>query len=458
VFVDAEVAELLRESPDLLAIADAVGATQSRQRRRSWTAGMRVVAAAAAVTVAAALALVSPWEGRGGGFVAQALAALGNGQVIHVVSVADTPGRTVLDLETGAETPIQVRTEIWFDEARGLRRTLVRSGGQLTTDELQTPEGAWTPGGRVYTCAWIAAHPVEATRARVSCNASGLNGTVPRQVAEPRPTLEPSLAGFVTGYRDALANGSAHRDGTGVIDGRPVTWLRFANPARPGQAEPAPTPVQRVAVDSETLRPVVVETLLDGRRVYRRAILSIGTLEAKAVDFSRPKPTPPGEWPIATRGQDRPLAIGDAAGVLEGRLLWAGATLEGLQLREMTRREITTSYEADSGVAPTHSIGVEIYYGADERTLDDYVVLRQSLVPEMLYGFVGPYAEPPAEGSMLVSPIQWLTTPERGTRARPEATVWRGQLVKSGVYVTIDARTRSLLVEAARALTREGLE
>ena len=114
---------------------------------------------------------------------------------------------------------------------RGLERTVMLSDGRVLQEELQTPQGAWTGDGPVYTCAWIAAHPVEATAARVSCNASGDNGTIPRRIPEPRPSLDPALAGFVTGYREALADGTARRDGTGTVDGRAVEWLG-SGPAR----------------------------------------------------------------------------------------------------------------------------------------------------------------------------------------------------------------------------------
>ena len=180
-FADLEVIELLAERPDLLAIADAVAATQRTQPvRRSGRLPVRLVAVAAVLAVAVAVALVSPWSGRGG-LVDRALAAIGSGEVIHVVETAEVPGASVVDLRTGAESPVERTTEIWFDGERGLLRSAQRIGDTVTIETLETPQGAWTQAGRVYTCAWIAAHPVEATKARVSCNASGKNGTTPRQ-------------------------------------------------------------------------------------------------------------------------------------------------------------------------------------------------------------------------------------------------------------------------------------
>ena len=211
--LDAEVIELLRDSPELLAIADAITATQAAPatRRRAT----RLAAVAAVLGLAVALALVSPWSGRGS-LVDRALAAIGSGAVIHVVEKRDLSDQTLVDLRTGAESPVAQTRELWFDGERGLLRSVQRVGGAVTGEVLETPKGSWTESGRVYTCAWIAAHPVEATKARVSCNPSGQNGTMPRRVPEPRPDLDPALAGFVTGYREALANGTATRDGSGV--------------------------------------------------------------------------------------------------------------------------------------------------------------------------------------------------------------------------------------------------
>lgn len=448
--VDAEVVELLRDSPELLAIADAIAATQEVRRRRPRPGLIRFAAVAAVVAVAAVAALVSPWEGRGSGFVERALAALGNGQVIHVVSVSDVPGRTILDLQTGAETQIRTETEIWFDAARGLERVTTRSDGVVTLDELQTPEGAWTQDGRVYTCAWIVAHPVEATKARLSCNASGSNGTTPRQLAESRPALDPALAGFVGGYRDALASGSATRDGSGVVDGRAVEWLKFEWQDSPPAGAPSRTTVERVAVDAQTLKPVLVRTLVDGQPVRQSEVASIETVEPQRADFSRPKLLAPTQTPVATSVTgEQAVSQADAVSALNGRLLLAGDTLDGLPLSQLTLQRIVTGYGADSGLPATHSLGVEVVYGGptDWNSPADYVVLEESLRPQMLYRFSGPFAQPPGEGEMLVSRI------ESSQPGIAHPAIWLGQLAQNGVYVIVEATSKTLLVDAARALT-----
>ena len=455
--LDPEVVELLRDSPDLLAVADAIAVTQQvPAARRVWRGPLRVAAVAAIVALAALVSLVSPWPGGGGGFVERALAALGAGAVIHVVSAGEVPGQTLVDLRTGVESPVQTETEIWFDGERGLERVVTRVNGAVTMEELQTPAGAWTREGRVYTCAWIAAHPVQATKARVSCSASGDNGTTPRRVAEPRPVLDPALGGFVSGYREALAKGSATRDGAGVVDGRRVEWLRFVSPLPPGSE--AGELVERVAVDAETLKPVRVERLVDGVPAGETRIATVETLDAQGVDFSRPQQTPKRDSPVATSVTGEvTVSLEAAAAALEGKLLTAGATLDGLPRGPVTLRTIVTGYGADSGLPPTRSQAVELRYGGPiDRTANaDYLLVKLSLEPQMLYRFVGAYREPPPEGTMVLQTMTVSAAAPGTTRAVPTGeTIWLGQLRKSGVYVTIEATSKTLLIDAARALTR----
>lgn len=453
-FADLEVVELLADRPDLLAIADAVAATQSssvlRRRRRT---PIRLVAVAAVLGLAVAVALVSPWSG-GSGLVDRALAAIGEGDVVHVVEVADLPGRSLVDLQTGVESPVVATREIWFDGERGVLRSVQRIGGTVTYEALETPEGSWTDAGRVYTCAWIAAHPVEATKARVSCNPSGENGTVPRHVPEPRPTLPPALAGFVTGYQGALERGEATRDGSGVVDGRAVEWLRFVIPRTAGSG-PGER-VERAAVDAETLEPVRVETLVAGKLVDAATISVAETLDRADVSFARPKLKPPGTEPVSARIVDeREVSVADADAALQRRLLDAGATLAGLPRSTVTLETVVSSYGRESSRAPTRAVGVEMLYGGpvDPRLQNDYVLVKQSLEPLLVYrfGFMGS-GPAPAAGSLAVTPNTVSAGIEAGKPARPVGTLFIGQMLAGGVYVTIEATSKPLLVEAARTL------
>jgi hypothetical protein len=452
-FVDSEVAELLRGSPDLLAIADAIAATQAPPQAATRPRLIRFGLLAAAVAIAATIALAAPWQGRGSGFVERALAALGPGQVIHVVSVWQVQGTEMLDLGSGTSSQVEARTEIWFDSDRHLERVVSFVGGVEVSEELQTPDGAWTEDGRVYTCAWIAAHPAEATKARVSCNANGNNGTTPRKIPESLPSLDPALGGFVTGYRDALANGSATRDGSGNVDGRPVEWLRFTLVDQGPQGAPVTQRIERVAVDTQTLKPIRVETSVDGA-TQAATIASIETLAAENVKFTRPLVTPPSQRPVATSVTSQtPTGLDDAAASVGGRLVWPGDAVDGLPFSEATVQQIVTGFGASAGVPFTHSTGVELLYGSpisfDGST--PFVRLRESIRPEMLYGF-NEARQAPAEGTMRIESSDVVTAGPRGSATPTGAKIWRGHLVRDGVYVAIDATSRPLLVDAAKEL------
>ena len=453
--VDLETVEALDAHPDLLAIADAIAATQRKPRRHLPIPRLVVVAAVLGLAIAAAL--ISPWQGRGSGFVERALAAIGDGQVIHVISVGDQTGQDVVDLQTGSERPVYAQNEVWFDASRGLERTISSIDGRVTGDELQTRQGSWTQNGQVYTCAWIAAHPVEATKARVSCNASGDNGATPRQLPEPLPSLDPALAGFVSGYRDALANGTAQRDGSGTVDGRTVEWLRFEEHDQPPAGQAAQSIIERVAVDSETLKPVLVDRIIDGKQVGETRITQIETVSPQAGDFSMPKQAPPEPTATSVTSQTD-VTPADASAAFAGRLLWDGATLDGLPLTVSTLQQIVTSYGAASTLPNQHSQGVELTYGAPvDGAGTEYVRLRESLQPQMLYGFAGPGRQATTAGSMLVSASQIMATAPGSTQAVPTgATRWYGLLQQAGFYVSIEATSHALLLDAAQTLVSFG--
>jgi hypothetical protein len=217
--------------------------------------------------------------------------------------------------------------------------------------------------------------------------------------------------------------------------------------------------VERVAVDAGTLKPVLVETSIDGH-VSRTQIGTIETLAPQDVDFARPRETPPAERPVATSVKSKSSAsLSDASAALEDRLAWAGPSVDGLPFAEAVVQKIVTGYGESSGVPFTHSTGVEIRYGgpASWDSPADYVLLRQSLRPEMLYGFAGSRQAPTQEGQVLVSSSDVLTSKPGTTTAVPSGKkIWRGTLVRGGVYTAIEATSRVLLLDVARQLTTKG--
>jgi hypothetical protein len=193
-----EVLELLAERPDLVAVADAVSATQARPRR-GRRGGIAVAAGLAAALI------VAFWQGGSSpSFAVRAEAAIGTGPVLHVVVEAPAE-TTVVELASGAETALRVRIEYRYDTERRRLRTSVSRGGRVTDDVLRT--------------------------------------------ARSRPELDPALVGFVSGYRQALATKRPVKD---VVGGRRVLWLEFGTGASR----------ERVAIDPQTLTPLFIESLV----------------------------------------------------------------------------------------------------------------------------------------------------------------------------------------------------
>jgi hypothetical protein len=354
---DQELLGLLADDPELLAIADAVVSTQapaapevrSRARSLAW-----LVAAALLLGAALAAGLTLPWN-RSPSLVDRALAAVGDQPVFHVVIArpADERG-TLVEIATGKPIERTERIEIWFDHGRDLKKTITTLDGQVVDETLETDQGGFSLGGPLVTCAWIAAHPIEATKMRVSCKPSGENGTVPHKVPEKPPTLDESLTGFIDHYQSALASGHAHEVGRGRIDGRDVVWLELPDVnAAPGRGL-----LERVAVDASTYKPVLVESG-GGATTFR--VLTAETVAFDRSLFTKPKQvaTPVGGSTTSSTDVSPP----EAAAALGGTALWLGSEWRGFRLVETKRDELSIGFGVLSDRKPTYTTGVELVYG-----------------------------------------------------------------------------------------------
>ncbi|MBD0349000.1 MAG: hypothetical protein ICV59_07600 [Thermoleophilia bacterium] len=411
VALDLEVAALLADEPELLAIADAVAATQAQPpRRRRWR---RFVAVAAALAAAGALLALVPYGGGESSLLPEALAAIGHGPVLHARIEAELPDTNVVELATGRAAAQMVTIEYWFDEPRGRLRTVTRRGGVLVEDVLQTRAGATARRGRVVSARGV------------------------------QPALDPGLAAFVTRYRRALATGEARRVGEGELEGRRVVWLAFA----------AGGSGRRVAVDAETYAPLVIVPLdADGRPAafsWRVGLIeSVARVEADFAPPSRRGPRP-------FRGDVRrswAVSSDQVRAAVAWPALWLGESWSGLRLVSLERQLLTRGYPPGGGNGARRGQGVRLRYAADGRR--SYVELSEAPSPEPAYAFTGGEAtfdgNPiPPEGSIEISQLA-------GSSGGAPAFV--GQLRRDGVYVTIWSSSRQLCLQAARALRRVALE
>lgn len=352
VFADDELVELLIDEPQLLAIADALavtgragtGSKREPDRRPSVRRRGHLVGVAASVaSVAAALLLLlflPPW-GTDPSVVQEALAAVGTQPVLHVAVIEiDAAAGTLVDLDTGNAIPRTLKTEIWFDAQRDLKKTVFVLDGQVLDEHLETAEGGVSRTGPIYTCAWIAGHPAEAEKAGVSCGTG--SGAVTGGPAE-QPSLDAALAEFVDQYRSALASGRAVEGGHGEIDGREVIWLEFKTG----------TAIGRVAVDASNYQPVAVESR---DRATRFQVVTAETLPYQQGLFEKPEPA---RWQTGG-GIAAATEVGaqDAATTLGGTMLWLGQEWNGLKLVAITLQERRVSFAGGSGPEQVQAIGL----------------------------------------------------------------------------------------------------
>jgi hypothetical protein len=407
VSLDREIVELLADEPELLAIADAIAATQPRVRpRRRWP---RLAVLAAAVAAVAAVFAAIP---RGGGETAllpHALAAVGRGPVVHARIEAELPGTNVVELATGRQRPQTVAIEYWFDEPRGRLRTSVRRGGVLVDEFLQT-------------------------RAVVATGRSPV-----RVLRGAEPALDPALAGFVTGYREALATHAAKRLGEDELDGRRVVWLLLAG----GETR------ERVAVDAETFAPLLIVPLDEGGRpgAVSWRVESIESTARVEADFAEPRPQPP----LPFRGdvrESRPLSSGQVVESIRWPALWLGQSWRGLRLVSLEQQALTRGYPPGSGIAARSGTGLRLRYEIAGRRA--YVELSQAPYPEPAYAFAGGQAT--FGGNPI--PRQGYVEIVAQATASGSAPAVVAQLRRDGVYLTIWASSRRLSLDAARALKR----
>jgi hypothetical protein len=412
-------------APDWADVEHRLAEKEGGERKRRLRRFSRVALAATALAVGIGVAVASPWS-RSSGFEDRALAALGSEPVLHVViQVPTVDGVQLMDLSTGTTAQIthNVEMEIWYDHEQGLKHTILRSDGREVDDILETPKGSYTPGGIVYDCAWIAAHPVEATKARVSCNASGNNGTTPRIIPRPKPSIDPGLQGFLDGYQRALATGKARKTGTGKVGGRPVVWLALDLPGRGSE---------QVAVDSETMRPLLVR--YDAGYAYR--IEQIGTESSDEANFSKPTVAEVASQPSkgeVISSKSLPLTPPSIWAALPGAV-WAGNPLGGLPLTSARLDELRTSF-ADHARPPETGVGLRLEYGSGASGA--YVVLMESKRPQFGYQW----------GRITLTPSGLS-----GKLYYYSSGAAVGFTVANGIYITINASNHDLLIRAARNL------
>ncbi len=380
-----EVLEVLRDDPELVRLAERVAAladepSSARRRRRPLLAPG--IAAAAVAAVGVAIGLVIATGGHGPSLSDRALAAIGRQPVLHAVVVRSVEDDRTVDLSTGRQVSARLNVESWFDErTRGLH-VVERRNGAVIADALGTREAlAKKPGWR----------------------------------------LDPALALFLTGYREALRRGLVRDLGSAVIDGRPVRWLGL----RSGE---------QVAVDAESFLPVVIQK----REGTRWRIARIESIRFSSADFKAPRRQPPAPSGGGVLSQQR-SSPSEAARLLGTPALWLGRASGDLRLAALRLERLVSVYPPSARRRPFRSPGIALTYRMPRGV--GVVEIREARQPLPAYAFSGRltfgFDPAPPEGSMQ------LVTIGGG---------WLGQLRAQRLYITLIGPDPRTLIQAARDL------
>jgi hypothetical protein len=378
---DPEVLEALREEPELLAVADAVTETQ----RLARPAGRRALSRAVAVFAVGAAALVAVllWPGGGGGnhgILDRALAAIGKGRVLHLV-VRMPIGAELVNIRTGRTIVPSYVVESWSDRKSTRFHVIFRFGGRIVGEAL----------GPGFTLGKV----------------------------------DPAYAALWTGYRQALADGSAKIEREGMLFGHRVYWLTF--PAlRNGPAK------NEVAIDRSTYQPLDFRVRLAGGRQLDNRVLLARTEPFSAAAFTRQSSRPN---PVSGAASHSSGVVGVPAqpGKVTKPWLRAAPTIAGLKLSAVHRTQVTSGGKT--------STGFELVYGSEGS-------LRRSLTIDEL-------RRPPdrSEWSDIPKGFVRVTVGQGAEGNSGTFTIWSGNLVKRGVYLSIQTGlSRAALLEAVRTL------
>ena len=414
---------------------------EARPRRRSLTIQLAVATGVAAL---AALFVVAPWKGSERvGILDRALAAAGDGPVLHVVFRGGWGG-TLVDLKSGERKPVYGEREVWFDPDRNLVHQISRFGGVVENEEVYERNA----GDRELTALW-------------------------------------------RDYRPALEKGTARVVGEDVVDGVPVYWIIVRAQMLPDVADHKDHELaQQVAISRETFKPVAMKYTRDRHALDNEVehILRFETISVGEADFAGdPAKSLNG---VAVMAGSNPIELSQASEVLGHKPFWFGQEFAGLPLTQAQEAYSATGRHEETLVTGARAAEIRrcIHAGARARNLcrhlpgaeirGDRVYMRGPVQwsPRhtgltLFYGSVGDnpttfkkedtaplYDQPNIVlsektdrenvGSLLGPASLAYQPPDGSVLLMPGS----GYLVRDGVYISIRAADEKSVLEAARAL------
>ena len=403
----------------------------ARPRRRSLSVQL---ALATGIVALVALVVVAPWQGSERvGILDRALAAAGDGPVLHVVFRGGWGGALV-DLETGERKPLYGEREVWYDPGRDLVHTVLRFGGVVENETLYK-----------------------------------------------RNERDRELTALWHDYREALESGTARVAGPDLVDGVPVYWIIVQAQMLPDVADGKEHELaQQVAISRESFEPVAMKYTRDRRTDPRgtEQILRYETVSVGEADFTR-APDSSFQGPMSM-GRT-PIALEDASRILGRTPYWLGERFAGLPLVRVEKAFSATGQQARTPITEERAAEITRCRGRCGKryggilTIDGklYEIGPVKFGPEhvgvtLFYGTLGddPNTFKKDTAPLLKEPHMSVTqTTDRElltlgatTRYQPPAGSVMltpgpsGYLIRDGVYVTIQAGSEEQILDAARAL------
>jgi hypothetical protein len=257
----------------------------ARAPRRPWL--LAALPALGLAALAAAVVLAWPFGGGAGGSVLdRALAAVGNGPVLHIVLNEGWHG-TLVDLRTGARSELHGEREAWYDPGRGVHE-VARFDGIVQSDVLYPPD-----------------------------------------------RVPPIYPGLLDGYRGALRSGNVDGE-PGVVDGAPVLWIKVHRELLPDVSDGKLHEfAQELAVTPDTYQPVALRDTRDGVAGPDGAttIVKLESLPDGGGDFTR------GSGGLdngtAMRQDARDVSPQEAETAMSRPAVWLGTSFSGLDLSQL---------------------------------------------------------------------------------------------------------------------------
>jgi hypothetical protein len=368
-------------------------AEAERPRPRRLRRAAPVVAAAA---TAAVLVLAWPFASeRPAGVLDRALAAVGEGPVLHVVYRGES-GPTLVDLASGEVTPVVAETELWFDPERGVR-LISRLGSSTLEDRVLSSALVSKPQEREYLL-------------------------------------------LADGYSSSLERGDARVIGDGRVAGRPVVWIRLKGEwvrQVPGDGREHFF-AQEVAVDRDTYDPVYARFTRDGRAEpgTGRAILTLERMPFDSADFDAAlEPDLSKSFSGGgTEFGERLLEPEGFAAAVGGPAFWLGSTYDGEPLADAREYvELPSGKREETRGLYLFYGRLEVKDGIPQRALGTPKVVLEEFrkTPSLWHGQDVPAAR---EGSVLVS--------RNGS----------GLVLRQGTHISVQAPTVRDVLAAAVAL------